>query len=259
MSLTFEGDHVPMMIGSITVCLLVVAKAEKNLWILTAVAWLFCFKVGSFMGDGTVGIQATAGLLALWALPQILKQLVTVAATYPLANVFPVLSKILPKYVIGEDQFFTCDGCSAEVGEKRKAAIMELSEKWKKKYPKCRDFSAELKKMISDLRFTSSRCFPAFNEVVNSYLDPSMALDRTEGVDVVDIDGNKAMDISGSYGVNVCGYEQYKAFIEEGWGAARKQGFSSVPWTAPFWKTSECCARFLDMTKCHSTCQALKP
>eukprot|EP00434_Breviolum_minutum_P013390 symbB.v1.2.011798.t1/scaffold773.1/size166002/7 len=78
--------------------------------------------------------------------------------------------------------------------------------------------------MISDLRFTSARCFPAFNGVVQKYLDPSMALDRTEGVDVVDIDDNKSMDISGSYGVNVCGYEKYKEFIEEGWKTAKKQG-----------------------------------
>merc|ERR1712151_464357 len=92
------------------------------------------------------------------------------------------------------------------------------------KYPKCHEFSVELKKMISDLRFTSSRCFPAFNGVVNQYLDPSMALDRTEGVDVVDLDGNSSIDISGSYGVNVCGYEKYKEFIEDGWAKAKGQG-----------------------------------
>ena len=37
-------------------------------------------------------------------------------------------------------------------------------------------------------------------------------------------DQNSAMDISGSYGVNVCGYEKYKDFIEEGWSSAKKQG-----------------------------------
>lgn len=51
-----------------------------------------------------------------------------------------------------------------------------------------------------------------------------MALERTEGVDVIDFDGNSHMDISGSYGVNVCGYETYKEFIEEGWSHAKKQG-----------------------------------
>jgi len=165
-----------------------------------------------------------AALLGLRAAPMLYKRLLTVAATYPLALTFKYASKILPKYTIDEENFFTCDGCSAEVAEKRRTALKALSEKWKKKYPKCHEFSAELKKMISDLRFTSARCFPAFNGVVQAYLDPSMALDRTEGVDVVDFDGNSSMDISGSYGVNVCGYERYKEFIEEGWSKAKKQG-----------------------------------
>ena len=58
-------------------------------------------------------------------------------------------SKILPKYTIEEAEFFSCDGCSAEVAARRKAlfnvtsanalkaSLQELSEKWKKKYPKC--------------------------------------------------------------------------------------------------------------------------
>jgi glutamate-1-semialdehyde 2,1-aminomutase len=218
------GKEVSMLLGAITVCVLLLTRLPAKYWIYTGIMWLFCFKVGAMMGDILIGIQVTAAVLTLWTLPQIFKRLLTVAATYPLANIFPIVSKILPKYVIGEDKFFNCDGCSPEIAEKRKQAIMKLSENWKKKYPKCREFSAELKKMISDLRFTSARCFPAFNEVVNSYLDPSMALDRTEGVDVVDIDGNKAMDISGSYGVNVCGYEKYKDFIEDGWKSAKKAG-----------------------------------
>ena len=49
------------------------------------------------------------------------------------------------------------------------------------------------------MRFTSGRCFPPFNQVVNEYLDPSMALAKTNGPEVVDIDGNGALDISGSY------------------------------------------------------------
>jgi len=160
----------------------------------------------------------------LRVLPIIYKRLLTIVATYPLALTFKYAAKILPKYNVSEEDFFSCDGCSSEVAERRKAALATLSAKWEKKYPKCKDFSKELKLMISDLRFTSARCFPAFNSVVNKYLDPSMALERTEGVDVIDFDGNSAMDISGSYGVNVCGYEKYKEFIEEGWSHAKKQG-----------------------------------
>merc|ERR1719464_1330063 len=172
--------------------------------------------------DDTVAVFAA--LLGLRAVPLLYKRILTLACTYPLALTFKYASRILPKYSIDEEHFFECDGASHEVAGRRRAALKELSDRWKAKYPKCHEFSAELKKMISDLRFTSSRCFPAFNAVVQKHLDPSMALERTEGVDVVDLDGNSSMDISGSYGVNVCGYEQYKEFIEEGWKSAKKQG-----------------------------------
>merc|ERR1719464_566995 len=172
--------------------------------------------------DDTVAVFAA--LLGLRAVPLLYKRILTLACTYPLALTFKYASRILPKYSLDEEDFFSCDGASQETASRRKAALKELSDRWKAKYPKCHEFSVELKKMISDLRFTSGRCFPAFNGVVQSYLDPSMALDRTEGVDVVDFDGNSSMDISGSYGVNVCGYERYKEFIEEGWKTAKRQG-----------------------------------
>lgn len=192
-------------------------------WAMTG--WLLYYVLTAWIGfsyDDTIAVLAV--IVALRVVPIIYKRLLTIVCTYPLALTFKYVSQIFPKYNVGEDEFFNCDGASKEVADRRRAALSALSEKWAKKYPKCADFSKDLKQMISDLRFTSARCFPAFNSVVNKYLDPSMALERTEGVDVVDFDGNSAMDISGSYGVNVCGYEKYKEFIEEGWSNAKKQG-----------------------------------
>ena len=68
-----------------------------------------------------------------------------------------------------------------------------------------------------------------------------MALAKTNGPEVIDIDGNKALDISGSYGVNVCGYEAYKGFMAEGWKSAKDKGLylgsldetTSAPQRAP--------------------------
>jgi len=220
--------HTPFFLASIGVSLFVLTFGELSYrtygWCATGLLlWksLGLRAVGLGQGDA---VAVVATLLGMRALPMLYRRCLTLAATYPLAIIFKYASQVLPKYSLAEGEFFSCDGCSAAVAERRRAALIELSEKWKKKYPKCQEFSLELKKMISDLRFTGARCFPAFNSVVQSYLDPSMALDRTEGVDVVDFDGNSFMDISGSYGVNVCGYERYKEFIEEGWSHARKQG-----------------------------------
>jgi len=205
---------------------LLLIKADRVGYLIFAAALWGVFRhLGSTFGlDNSDVFVAFAGLVAIYVVPNLLKRLITIAATYPLALTFKYASQILPKYTIDESNFYTCDGCSPEIGAQRKKALMELSEKWQKKYSKCIDFSSELKKMISDLRFTSSRCFPAFNDVVGSYLDPSIALEETKGMDVIDMDGNSSMDISGSYGVNVCGYEKYKEFIEEGWASAKNKG-----------------------------------
>jgi glutamate-1-semialdehyde 2,1-aminomutase len=216
-------SYTPLLLKSLGLSLFVLTAGHISLryCLYIAIAWMSWSWLSLGYDDSILVLAAVCGV---WAVPKLYKKVLTLAATYPLAIAFKFVSKILPKYVIGEDRFFDCDGCSKEVAQQRKEALQALSDKWKAKYPKCQEFSRELKNMISDVRFTSGRCFPAFNEVVNSYLDPSMALDRTEGVDVVDIDENKSMDISGSYGVNVCGYEKYKEFIEQGWDKAKKQG-----------------------------------
>jgi glutamate-1-semialdehyde 2,1-aminomutase len=192
-------------------------------WSATAlIVWYVLSAFGGLGQDDAVAVIAALAFVRV--MPIVFKRLITIVATYPLALTFKYASKILPKYTIGEENFYDCDGCSKEVADKRKAALKKLSDSWRTKYPKCQEFAQELKKMISDVRFTSARCFPAFNGVMQNHLDISMALDRTEGVDVVDLDGNSSMDISGSYGVNVCGYETYKEFIDGGWAQAKKQG-----------------------------------
>jgi len=148
----------------------------------------------------------------------------TMLATFPLQLTFPFVVDLIPRFSISKRSFFNADGASAEVARKREAALEALQERWRVKYKQCLVFGSDLKNLISDVRFTSGRCFPPFNNVVNEYLDPSMALARTEGPTVVDIDGNSSLDVSGSYGVNVCGYEAYKRFITAGWAAAKDKG-----------------------------------
>mmetsp|Transcript_98940 Transcript_98940/g.261354 ORF Transcript_98940/g.261354 Transcript_98940/m.261354 type:complete len:601 (+) Transcript_98940:90-1892(+) len=225
-TLGMEG-HANFFIKAIVALILLATFGELSqrfyCWLMTI--FIMHFSMTALVGmtfDDSMAVIATLGMIR--CAPIIFKRVLTIAATYPLALTFKFASQIIPKYTIEEEEFFKADGCSDEVAQRRRKALEDLGKKWQTKYAKCLQFSEELKKMISDLRFTSGRCFPAFNGVVQKYLDPSMALERTEGVDVVDYDGNKSMDISGSYGVNVCGYEKYKDFIDEGWSKAKKQG-----------------------------------
>ncbi|CAK8988278.1 unnamed protein product [Durusdinium trenchii] len=104
-------------------------------WLMTGGLsyWVMTSGLG-FTSDDAIATIAT--VFGLRAIPFLYKRLITLAATYPLALTFRFASKILPKYTIEEAQFFSCDGCSDEVAARRKASLQELSEKWKKKYPK---------------------------------------------------------------------------------------------------------------------------
>ena len=178
-------------------------------------------RLGYTESDGLVVIATAFGLRAA---EMLLKKGLTVLATFPLALTFKYVSPFLPRFSIPESKFFDCDGATPAVAKQRKDALVALQAAWKKKYPKCLQFGQDLKQLISDVRFTSGRCFPPFNQVVNDYLDPSVALEKTNGPTIIDIDDNAALDISGSYGVNVCGYEAYKKFIDAGWAKARSKG-----------------------------------
>jgi len=190
---------------------------------LCSCLWLVLTSAQVGWGQDDV-VAVVASIVFIRALPLLYKRALTLAATYPLAFAFPIAKHVLTKYSLSEEHFFDCDGCTTEIAKRRAAALKALSEKWKAKYPKCHDFSSSLKTMIADTRFTSARCFPAFSDVVQKYLDPLMALDCTKGVNVVDLDGNSFMDIGGSQGVNVCGYETYKEFIEEALRGAKEKG-----------------------------------
>ena len=49
-------------------------------------------------------------------------------------------------------------------------------------------------------------------------------MQRIDGVTVTDLDGNVFYDLTGSYGVNVFGYDFYKACIAEGGARAAELG-----------------------------------
>ena len=59
---------------------------------------------------------------------------------------------------------------------------------------------------------------------VRDTLRTGSLVDRSSGTRVKDLDGNWAYDLSGSYGVNVFGYDFYKACIDRGVERVRDLG-----------------------------------
>ena len=79
------------------------------------------------------------------------------------------------------------------------------------------DRTAEAAPHLSDLQFTERYRVPfPFSPTVKQHLPAGSFLAASNGVQVSDLDGNAFYDLTGSYGVNLLGYDFYKACLERG-------------------------------------------
>jgi glutamate-1-semialdehyde 2,1-aminomutase len=126
------------------------------------------------------------------------------------------LASWLPGYRLEEDAFFGADGADAALQLQRRQALQRLSAHFRDTVPKGAAMTQEAKAYLADLEFTGRYRVPfQFTEVIGQALSTSSFVTRTQGSVIEDVDGNAYLDVSGSYGVNVFGYDVYKACIEE--------------------------------------------
>lgn len=135
------------------------------------------------------------------------------------------IAKLLPFYEYDETMFFRADDAPDDIAAIRRAAFLRLSEIYAERFPVTVGMTAEVAESISDLQFTSRYRVPfQFSRYVREHLKGGVFLNASEGVQVTDLDGNRLYDLTGSYGVNVFGYDFYKACIEEGVARVRELG-----------------------------------
>jgi glutamate-1-semialdehyde 2,1-aminomutase len=78
---------------------------------------------------------------------------------------------------------------------------------------------------ISDLKFTSRYRVPfQFSRFVREHMKVGAFVESSSGVTITDVDGNRFYDLTGSYGVNVFGYDFYKECIARGSERVRDLG-----------------------------------
>jgi len=127
------------------------------------------------------------------------------------------VAKLVPFYAYGEDRFFSSDGAPADVADRRRAGLMRLGETLRQRAPKSIAMTAEAQVGISDLQFTSSYRVPyQYSGYLRQHIKTGSFLQSSSGVTVTDLDGNTYYDLTGSYGVNVFGYDFYKECMAEG-------------------------------------------
>ena len=131
----------------------------------------------------------------------------------------------VPFYEYPESEFFGIDSAPPEIAAQRRAGFMRLSALFAVRFKRTLHETAELGGAVSDLEFTSRYRVPfQFAGFVRRHLKTGSFLESSSGVTVTDLDGNRLYDVTGSYGVNVFGYDFYKECIARGSELVRDLG-----------------------------------
>ena len=129
------------------------------------------------------------------------------------------IAALVPSYTFGDGQFFRADDASTETAIRRRAEFERLSHLFQTKYQRTLEQTKEAARHISDLQFTETYRVPfQFSRLAKASFPMGSFLAASEGVKVTDLDGNVCYDLTGSYGVNLLGYDFYKACMDRGAG-----------------------------------------
>ena len=162
---------------------------------------------------------AFAGLAAAW--PKLSQRLALSRAKHPSLTGHSRMAKrvaaLVPGYTYDEGAFFASDRAPAEVQAQRRAGFARLAGQLSARHAKSIALTQQARDGISDLQFTGAYRVPfQYSQYLRQHIAVGAFVQRTDGVTVTDLDGQRFYDLTGSYGVNVFGHDFYKACIAEG-------------------------------------------
>jgi glutamate-1-semialdehyde 2,1-aminomutase len=168
-------------------------------------------------------------LVALLALRSLRQRLLLSCAKHPSLGGHARLARLLARFVryyeYDETRFFNADDAPGEVAALRRTGFTQLAQLYAHRFAKGCALTREVARSVSDLQFTARYRVPfQFSRMVRQYLPGTAFLESSSGVTVTDVDGNRLYDVSGSYGVNLFGYDFYKECIERGAEKVRALG-----------------------------------
>ncbi len=160
------------------------------------------------------------GVLA-WVLPKAKRRLELSRAKHrSLAGHSRIAKRIaglLPGYAYDEATFFNSDHADSAVVQRRRDGFAKLAALYAARFPKSVAMTASAREIISDLQFTGRYRVPyQYSDYLSQHIKSGSFVKASQGVTVTDLDDNVFYDLTGSYGVNLLGYDFYKASIETG-------------------------------------------
>ena len=136
-----------------------------------------------------------------------------------------ILARLVPFYEYSDEEFFASDGAPAHVASQRRKGFERLAGQLDGRAPETLRVSEAVSTQVSDLQFIGRYRVPfQYSRFVREHLRLGALVDASNGVLLKDLDGNTAYDLTGSYGVNVFGYDFYKECIDAGAARVRELG-----------------------------------
>jgi glutamate-1-semialdehyde 2,1-aminomutase len=135
------------------------------------------------------------------------------------------LARFVPFYEYDAERFFCSDGATHDIAARRRAGFNQLSQIYRTRFAETIRATAEAAESLSDLQFTAAYRVPfQYRRMVRAHLPSASFAQASHGVMLTDLDGNRSYDLTGSYGVNLLGYDFYKATIDRGAARVRELG-----------------------------------
>src|SRR5262245_2395050 len=194
--------------------------------------YLACINHGSAESCRLSALDAwmTAGLLiAGLAGVYAARKLIIALSTLPAVALMPAFARRLSYWVKSrdytEDEFLRADGAPEGCVERRKTALDRLATLLHTRHSQSITWAKAVRESFSDLRFTDANRVPfPFVRVMREKFNLCSVVTASAGAKLRDIDGNWSLDVSGSYGVNVAGFDRYKEWIQRGWERVKDLG-----------------------------------
>lgn len=157
------------------------------------------------------------------------RKLVTALLTWRAMALAPVLARRLSKWVKSHDyadeEFLRADGAGEPWIELRQKAIDRLAMFFQTQYATSIAWGNAVRDSFSDLRFTDANRVPfPFMRVMRDKFNLCSVVTASHGPKLRDLDGHWTLDVGGSYGVNVAGFERYKEWMQQGWEQVQDLG-----------------------------------
>jgi glutamate-1-semialdehyde 2,1-aminomutase len=180
-------------------------------------------------GSATLAFYGIGAAAVATSVAALRKRLELSHAKHPSLSGHARIARRLARFVLfyeyDAERFFCSDGAPHDIAARRRAGFNQLAQIYRTSFAETIRATAEAAESLSDLQLTSAYRVPfQYRRMIRAHLPSASFVESSNGVTLTDLDGNRSYDLTGSYGVNLLGYDFYKTTIERGAARVRELG-----------------------------------